>query len=943
MAKKQRNGSDTGRNVSALRMLIGGVAIAVTAVVFIVFSRGYINCANRMDFIARRLEAYPRMRETHLSELEQMEALWLTSDYNSIAKQAAFLYDRDDTQEDEAEKLGRIAEMLGVAKVSIIPAGQESAGDGAEARDSHIASATLADGRLITLEIEGSPEFRELCTAWGNYFMDQIEAGMPGYMTVISDGELFICPHDGTADAVRGMVQAMLEADAPDIAGLKAKAAQSGNGIAFRDVQNIGTDTFPQGSFILRFACYADTDDIVVSAVRREALYRYGSGSTWCLAVLTLAVFVFLWMAIRRTDLHTPDVSQRSKPISAYRRCAMILIAACVVLVICVVEIQLISTVDQSKESTASSVACLRRILENEAERADVISSKFDAICRKRTETAAKILSGNPRLINLDDLRDLDAALDGTGLQVSDTDGRIIASDELYHSETAGEVLKAEQRERVYRAPLVDQNGKTTGFVTLHMSQSQLDSMLANTRTEEVLSDTRLANGLIVIAVNKEDRQTVTAGSMRAWIGDSATDRGIPSQVLYDGYESVVTIDGNQVYGMIFTYENSLILVASRNVSRFVSIAGIAVMSFILILLLIVFYFLAIRGTYALQAVGTPAVPGKTEENALQTPVRVFLRNMLLTVFALSAVIYLVTRNDPSSLAYKMVHGQWMHTINVVTVTTLFMMISMAVTVYTVLRIILNCFSRRMSPRGRTICQMINSVSHYIGTIILILFALSMFGVNTTTLLGGAGIIALMVTLGANSMISDVLAGMFVIFEGDIMVGDVVQIGNTRGRVTDISMRTIRLVDEETKEVTVINNSRISDLVKQTKDESRLFLDIKLGHDVGLVKGEKIVLETLAKLPEKCPEIIGKPKYIGVAELPARNAITGKIDGITLRVLVTCLEKNKELLPYKIKRELVWVANQLLNDDTEIGIEGCKIVEPLDKTDTDESGQPSKE
>ena len=267
----------------------------------------------------------------------------------------------------------------------------------------------------------------------------------------------------------------MLDANMPDIAGLKAEAARSGNGTAFRDVQNIGTGTFPQGSFVLRFACYADTDDIVVSVVRREELYRYGSGSTWCLAALTLAVFVFLWMAIRRTDLQTPDVSRHRRHISAYRCCAIPLIAACAVLLICVVEVQMISTVDQSKESTASSAAYLRSILENEAERADVIDSKFVAICRKRAETAAKILSGDPRLINLDDLRDLDAALGGIGLQVSDTNGRIIASDDLYHQETAGEVPKEEQRERVYRAPMMDQNGKTTGFVTLHMSQSQPD------------------------------------------------------------------------------------------------------------------------------------------------------------------------------------------------------------------------------------------------------------------------------------------------------------------------------------------------------------------------------------------------------------------------------------------------------------------------------------
>ena len=152
MAKKQRNGSDTGRNVSALRMLIGGVAIAVTAVVFIVFSRGYINFANRMDFIARRLEAYPRMRDNHLSELEQMEMLCLTSDYNSLARQAAFLYDRSDTQSDETEKHRRISEMLGVAKVSVVPAaGQESVADAAEAPDPDTAYApwrTAASSRL---------------------------------------------------------------------------------------------------------------------------------------------------------------------------------------------------------------------------------------------------------------------------------------------------------------------------------------------------------------------------------------------------------------------------------------------------------------------------------------------------------------------------------------------------------------------------------------------------------------------------------------------------------------------------------------------------------------------------------------------------------------------------------------------------------------------------
>ena len=78
---------------------------------------------------------------------------------------------------------------------------------------------------------------------------------------------------------------------------------------------------------------------------------------------------------------------------------------------------------------------------------------------------------------------------------------------------------------------------------------------------------------------------------------------------------------------------------------------------------------------------------------------------------------------------------------------------------------------------------------------------------------------------------------------------------------------------------------------------------------------------------------------LGVVELPERSPRTGKIEGDTLRLAITCREESKEFLPYKIKRELVWVAHQLLNDDTQIGIEGCKIVESPDKSGINETRQ----
>ena len=88
----------------------------------------------------------------------------MTSDYNSLARQAAFLYDRSDPEADEAEKLRRITETLGVAKASVISAaGQENAADAAAAPDPYTAVAppwrTAVSSRLKLRAARNSGSF----------------------------------------------------------------------------------------------------------------------------------------------------------------------------------------------------------------------------------------------------------------------------------------------------------------------------------------------------------------------------------------------------------------------------------------------------------------------------------------------------------------------------------------------------------------------------------------------------------------------------------------------------------------------------------------------------------------------------------------------------------------------------------------------------------------
>lgn len=932
MDHPRKNEHAPNRKAIIARILILGFVILSLAAFFIVFRRGHMNYTSRMDFIAQRLDDYPRMHENYTRETDEMQELWLTSNYQSLAEQAVVLYRWSDAP--DAEKLDSIARTLGVARVRIISADDEEAvAQDIEGRNLDAAFAPLPDGRCIALEIERNEEFRELRTVEHHAFLSQLETGMPGYMMVLEEGELSIYPQDENAGAVQEMVRTMLDSGALDVDALRAAARSSPNGISFQDARSIGTETFPEGHFALRCAGYANIDDIVFSIAEFDELSRYGRKRTWSMIVLTLAVFVFLTLALWRTKLYYAGIPRSQGHRTALRRCRLALALASVVLLITVLDIQMLSDVNQSQDSASASADFLRNVLEQETVRAEIISVEFDDIYQNRAETAAKILSCDPRLINLDALVELDAAMRGIGLRVYDKEGNPVASDELYQQGPSKQDAQAERHERVYRAPLLDEGGRITGFVTLDADQAMLDSMLVDTRTEEVVNDLHVVDTLTVVAVDKADRETITASSIPAWIGDGVSERGIPVNVLHDGYEGVLALDGHQMYSTIFAYGSNLILVASKGVSAIVFLEGVALLALGLLLLLCILYALMIPGLYDLQA--AIANDGALNEGALEeeqrsnTPsLREFMQNFMLTLFSLWMILYLITNGNTSSLTYNMVRGVWVRGVNIVTVTTCLMAISAVVTLYVVLSIVLKQISRYLRPKGRTICQLIDSGSHYIGAIFLIMYAMSMFGVNTATLIGGAGVVALIFTLGANSLIANVVAGIFIIFEGHIMVGDVVEIGDFRGVVSDITMRTTVLVNGSTQDIKIISNSQISELVNKSRKPSRVVLELEISHDVGLVRGEQIVREALAMLPGRHPEIIGMPEYLGVIDLPQLNSYTDKIQGIHVQVRFECLEKDRSRLTNTLRRELVWVCHVLLNDDSQIGIEGCKVVDP---------------
>ena len=202
-----------------------------------------------------------------------------------------------------------------------------------------------------------------------------------------------------------------------------------------------------------------------------------------------------------------------------------------------------------------------------------------------------------------------------------------------------------------------------------------------------------------------------------------------------------------------------------------------------------------------------------------------------------------------------------------------------------------------LGARGETIGHLLLSVVKYGGAIGGLFYCLYLLGIDSSKLLASAGILSLIIGLGAQSLIKDIIAGIFIVFEGDFRVGDIVTIANYRGTVMDIGLRTTKILGADGN-IKIYNNSEISGILNMTQEASYALcnIDIEYGQDLEYV--EEVLNRELPLLKEKNPALLDI-SFIGVSELGN--------SGVTLSVIGKCNEKDINTVRRFINRELLQI------------------------------------
>ena len=190
-----------------------------------------------------------------------------------------------------------------------------------------------------------------------------------------------------------------------------------------------------------------------------------------------------------------------------------------------------------------------------------------------------------------------------------------------------------------------------------------------------------------------------------------------------------------------------------------------------------------------------------------------------------------------------------------------------------------------------TIKSLVTSIFNYIMYFIIVTVALSIFGVNVSSLLAVAGVSGIAIGFGAQTLIKDIISGMFIWMEGSISVGDIVNINGLAGTVESIAIRTT-VVRDYNGNLYVIPNGDIRTLTNMSRGYKRAIVDVRCPYEADQARIVAILEEEMGKAAQEVAGLLAKPDVMSI--------LSFEPDAVMVRVAAQCPVGEN----WRIEREL---------------------------------------
>lgn len=203
--------------------------------------------------------------------------------------------------------------------------------------------------------------------------------------------------------------------------------------------------------------------------------------------------------------------------------------------------------------------------------------------------------------------------------------------------------------------------------------------------------------------------------------------------------------------------------------------------------------------------------------------------------------------------------------------------------------------SLRAEQRAATLSDVLGSVVRVVVWVVAGLLVMDEVGLNLAPLLAGAGIAGIALGFGAQSLVKDVISGLFLLLEDQYGVGDVIDLGTEAvGTVEDITLRVTRLRATDGT-VWFVPNGEIRRVGNSSMEWSRALIDVLVPYDADLERVRVVIGEEASALAADeawADHVLEPPEVWGVQSMGS--------EGVTVRLVVKTAPREQ----YAVAREL---------------------------------------
>lgn len=167
--------------------------------------------------------------------------------------------------------------------------------------------------------------------------------------------------------------------------------------------------------------------------------------------------------------------------------------------------------------------------------------------------------------------------------------------------------------------------------------------------------------------------------------------------------------------------------------------------------------------------------------------------------------------------------------------------------------------------RLQTLRKVGKNTAQVVIMVIAVLIGLDTIGIDIGPALAAAGILGLAVSLGAQTLIKDVIGGITILVEDEYRVGDAVRIGAVSGEVERITLRRTDVRDAEGR-LFVVPNGDVRVVGNETRDWARALVELNFNFDADVKQAIAVLDEALLKMaadPRVKPHLLAPPEIFG--------------------------------------------------------------------------------